>query len=249
MVISEYLILPPESTIWKKFPNLKPRLLMTSSDFRRHPDVLKGNSSADQLLKEFEEKMEIFLSFGNYIDFDLSSLLRFFSFYIGNKVKDEYFWFLIHKVFQVKCIDYAALVQFSEKQGLEKGTVAVKPERENIRRQSLIDRGLGGEDRSRRGGHPRPANRSPGNYSAYSGFTRQKMKKLNNDNTHNLRNQTKFLDAVKLLRENIFKAGLSFLLELKNQFQIYEKDASVLESRGAFAKNPDFRKGQNGGRC
>ena len=91
--------------------------------------------------------------------------------------------------------------------------------------------------------YSRPVDKSPSRYSTYN---RQKMKKLNNDNTHNLRNQTKFTNAIKILRNNIFKSGLSFLLELKNQFQIYEKDASVLESRGAFMKSPNYRKLKSG---
>lgn len=66
--------------------------------------------------------MEVFLSFGNYIDFELSSLCRFFSFYIGDRVKDEYFWFLIHKVFQVKCTEFASLVKYSQAEDLKKGT-------------------------------------------------------------------------------------------------------------------------------
>jgi hypothetical protein len=105
-----------ESAVWKRFPNLKPSILKKGSDFRRHPDVLKGNSSSDQLLKEFEEKMEVFLSFGNYIDFDLSVLCRFFSFYVGEKVKDEYFWFLVHKVFQIKCTDFSNISQYTQSQ-------------------------------------------------------------------------------------------------------------------------------------
>ena len=85
--------------------------------------MLKGNSSSDQLLKEFEEKMEVFLSFGNYIDFDLTILSRFFSFYVGDKVKDEYFWFLIHKVFQIKCIDYSGISQFTQNQANNESTI------------------------------------------------------------------------------------------------------------------------------
>jgi hypothetical protein len=67
------------------------------------------------------------------------------------------------------------------------------------------------------------------------------MKNLNNKNTHKLRNQTKFINAIKLLQENIFNSGLNFLLGLKNQFQIYEKEAAVLESRGAFMKTPNYQ--------
>ena len=102
------------SAIWRKFPNLKPSILQKNSDFRRHPDVLKGNSSSDQLLREFGEKLDLFLTFIGKMDFNLNLLCRFFSFYIGSKVKNEYFWFLVHKVFQIKCTEYAEIVKFAE---------------------------------------------------------------------------------------------------------------------------------------
>lgn len=137
IVFSEYLILPPESAIWRKFPNLKPSVLKQWSDFRRHPDVLKGNSSSDQLLKEFDEKMEVFLSFGNYIDFDLTSLCRFFSFYIGSKVKDEYFWFLVHKVFRISCTDFASLSKYAQSEDLKKGVTDPRANSQRTRERTL----------------------------------------------------------------------------------------------------------------
>jgi hypothetical protein len=96
----------------------------------------------------------------------------------------------------------------------------------------------GSQVRQRGNRHGRNNDRSPSNYSSYN---RQKMKNLNNKNTNRLRNQSKFINAVNLLQSNIYKSGLNFLLSLKNQFQIYEKDASVLESRGAFMITPHYQ--------
>ena len=84
--------------------------LISSSDFRKHPDVLKGNRTADLLLNEFKEKLQICMTFLDIQNLNLQQLSRFFEFYIGNQVKDDYFWFIIHKIFQVKFVTLSQLV-------------------------------------------------------------------------------------------------------------------------------------------
>jgi hypothetical protein len=86
---------------------------------------------------------------------------------------------------------------------------------------------------------------SPSRASAYN---RKQVVQLNNDNTNRLRNQDKYVKAVTMMQQNIFDNGLSFLLSLKNQFQIYEKDAAILESRGAFLKSPNYQMMKNSGK-
>ena len=236
--------MPIDSTIWKKFPNLKPQILLKNSDFRRHPDVLKGNASAEQLLKEFEEKMDVFLSFGNYLDFDLNVLCRFFSFYVGSKVKDEYFWFLVHKVFQIKCTEFGSLSKYTDmhdvKEGREGKLTAEKSPQEDFQESDLRSR------RSQLNSRRTPSRRGEG-ASHYGSRQRDQLAKLNNDNTNRLRNQEKFIQAVEILRKNIFSDGMGLLLGLKNQFQIYEKDAAILESRGAFMKTPNYQQMKQSG--
>ena len=238
-----------DSAIWRKFPSLKPSILQKNSDFRRHPDVLKGNSSSDQLLREFGEKLEVFLSFVSKMDFNLNLLCRFFSFYVGSKVKNEYFWFLVHKVFHIKCVEFQNLEKVVDVETSTLGFKNIKIIKDNSRssRVRRVDSNQN-NNYSRRGNtsqYSRNNNRSPSNVSSY---TRSKMVQLNNNNGVKLRNQAKFLDAVNILKRNIYSSGLSFLLGLKNQFQIYEKDAAILESRGAFMKTPNYQQMRESGK-
>ena len=87
--------------------------LQKYSDFSRHPNVLKGKSSEGELMKEFKVKVKVFLEFQNKRTLDLLDLQRFFEFYLGNQVKDEYFWFIIQKVFNIREVDFEKIVSTS----------------------------------------------------------------------------------------------------------------------------------------
>lgn len=176
--------------------------LVSVSDFRKHPDVIKQKTTAEILIKYFKVKMNLFMNFLNIKTFNLVNLIKFFEFYLGEKVTDEYFFFFIQKVFQINSINFNTVNCQSD------------PLHNNFT--------------SQRNYSPSSSIRSDGLYSMRSesiASKRERLRQMTSRNTENLRQSKEFIETVNLVKQIIYDKKIKTLLEIKRQFRIAQKES------------------------